>query len=68
MFFTVSRVRVFEKIVRGGLVASYYQALGTRSRAEGCRGWGGGLLWVGFLFSWRSARGLSWALFAPGAL
>ena len=58
--------RKLENVAEGVLVASYYWGLGTRSRAEGCQGWGGGLPWGGFLSSWRSARGCSWPTSDPG--
>ena len=54
IFLEVIRKLTVGKYGGGGLVASYYQALGTRSRAEGAGGWGGGLAPVGFLSSWRS--------------
>ena len=56
---------LLEKYEEGVLVASYYMALGTRSRAKGCRGWGGGLPLVGFLPSWRPRRGQSCPLAGP---
>jgi hypothetical protein len=56
---------LLEKYDGGGLVASYYMGLGTRSRADGAGGWGGVPWGIGFLFSWRSTMGCSWPTSGP---